>query len=175
MKKNFILASLVMILGTFSSFSALSYDGKIQFTGKIIENGCTVAAGAKGKEVEVNFGSLLKSTFGPDKNTVGVSKGFSISLTTCPRAEALGISFDGEPDANNKAVYSSGVTGVGIQIFREDGTTEIKPGEYATRVATVGAPNGNTDMQFIAKLISTNTNIATGNINKPINFTIIYP
>ncbi|MCA6221608.1 fimbrial protein [Photorhabdus antumapuensis] len=174
MKKNFILASLMTILGVFSSFSALSYDGTIKFRGTILESGCTVATGQAGKEVGVNFGSLSKSAFGNTANIVAVSKNFSISLQNCQVAGSLGIFFDGDLDTHNNEVFSSNVSGVGIQIFKENGTTAIRPKEYATGIATA-VKNGNTDIKFIAKLISTNTSITAGNINKDIKFTIIYP
>ncbi|OCA53735.1 fimbrial protein [Photorhabdus namnaonensis] len=174
MKKNFILVSLVAALGIFSSFSALSYDGTIKFRGTIINEGCTVAAGTAGKEVEVNFGSLSKSAFGNAVDTVAVSKNFSISLQNCQVAGSLGIFFDGDRDTNNNNVFGSGVSGVGIKIFRADGTTEIRPKEYATGLVTA-TRNTDTDMQFIAKLVSTNTSITPNKINKDIKFTIVYP
>ncbi|NHB95816.1 fimbrial protein [Photorhabdus stackebrandtii] len=170
MRKNFIWVSLVTILGFFSSFSALSHDGTIRFRGTIDNAGCTIST----KNVDVKFGKLSKNTFGTASNTVGVSKDFSISLTTCPRAETLGISFDGDPDTNNRNVYNSGVAGVGIQILKANDGTEIKPREHATGLATV-TKGGNADMQFIAKLISTNNSVSEGAIDKSIGFTIIYP
>ncbi|MCW7763154.1 fimbrial protein [Photorhabdus luminescens] len=169
MKKNFILASLVTILGIFSSFNVLSYDGTIRFQGTIDNSGCTIST----KNVDVNFGKLSKSTFGNTKNTVGVSKNFSISLTNCPRTETIGISFDGTPDTHNVNLYDSGITGVGIQILKANGETEIKPREHATGFSVTA--NKGIDMQFIAKLISTNTSVSVGTIDKSIGFTIIYP
>lgn len=81
MKKNFILASLVTILGIFSSFNALSYDGTIKFRGTILENGCTISGG---KDQTVNFGKISKEGLKGIPKTGGISKPFTINLTSCP-------------------------------------------------------------------------------------------
>ncbi|MEK9497970.1 fimbrial protein [Photorhabdus sp. P32] len=171
MKKNFILASLVTILGIFSSFSALSYDGTIRFQGSIINEGCTIDT----KDVVVNFGKLSKKSFGTNTGIVGISKDFSISLSSCNKTGDLGIYFNGEPDIHNRNVYSSGVAGVGIQILKASDKTNIKPRENTAGIATIASNNAT--MNFIAELISTQdaASIGNGKIDKTFNFTIIYP
>ncbi|MFD0706225.1 type 1 fimbrial protein [Photorhabdus luminescens] len=169
MKKNFILASLVTVLGIFSSFSALSYDGTIKFRGTIINDGCTITT----KDVVVDFGKLSKKAFGTSSGIVGISKDFSISLTSCNMIGALGISFDGRPDADNNTVYSSGVSGVGIQILKGSDGANIAPGANVPGIATI--TSNIATMNFRAGLISTKNSISTGSIDKTFNFTIIYP
>ncbi|OCQ51556.1 fimbrial-like adhesin protein SfmF [Photorhabdus australis subsp. thailandensis] len=177
MRKNFIWASLVMILGTFSSFSALSYDGKIKFTGQIIENGCTVDTGAAGKDITVDFGTLSKNVFQNNlgeitTNMVGKSKNFTINLSSCSVAGNLGILFTGTPDNDNRDFYASGVDGVGIKIHKGDNTA-IAPGINVADIATI--KSNKAAMNFVAELVATKTTIAAHSINKSINFTIIYP
>ncbi|AWK40918.1 MULTISPECIES: fimbrial protein [Photorhabdus] len=169
MKKNFILASLVTVLAVFSSFSALSYDGTIKFRGTIINEGCTITT----KDVAVDFGKLSKNAFGGKANIVGISKDFSISLTSCDVTGALGISFDGGPDADNKNVYSSGLAGVGIQILKGSDGNNIAPGTNVPGIATIASNTAT--MNFRAGLISTKNNVSIGSIDKTFNFTIIYP
>ncbi|NHB90709.1 fimbrial protein [Photorhabdus cinerea] len=178
MKKNFIWASLVMILGTFSSFSALSYDGKIQFKGKIIENGCTVAAGTAGKDITVDFGKLSKNVFqnnlgAIEINTVGKSENFTINLSACSVTRNLGILFTGTSDDGNRNFYASGVDGVGIKIHKQGSDTAIAPGVNVADIATI--VSNKAAMNFIAELVATKTTIVPNDINQTLNFTIIYP
>ncbi|NRN27840.1 fimbrial protein [Photorhabdus heterorhabditis] len=178
MRKNFTWASLVMILGIFSSFSALSYDGKIKFTGQIIENGCTVDTGTAEKDITVDFGKLSKNVFQNNQgkietNMVGKSKDFTINLSSCTVTGNLGILFTGTPDDGNNHFYASGVDGVGIKIHKQGNDTAIAPGVKVADIATIASSKA--AMNFVAELVSTKTTIAASNINKTLNFTIIYP
>ncbi|WP_387691736.1 fimbrial protein [Photorhabdus sp. RM71S] len=169
MKKNFILASLVTVSAVFSSFSALSYDGTIKFRGTILENGCTINGG---KDQEVNFGKVSKEGLKNIPKTGGISKPFTINLTNCPSSTTVDIQFFGNPDSNDSTLYSSGVSGVGIQLTKDDNTTKINANEKVSGYKITG---GNTSIPLIAKLQSTHATIGHGTINSDVNFTLIYP
>ncbi|WP_323837648.1 fimbrial protein [Photorhabdus africana] len=168
MKKNFILASLVTVLAVFSSFSALSYDGTIKFRGTILENGCTISSG---KDQEVDFGKIPKERFKNTTGTTAAAQSFKIDLTNCPGSD-IDIQFFGTQDSNDNTLYSSGVSGVGIQLTKNNNTTKINAN---SKVSGYTITKGSTSIPLIAKLQSTNTTIGHGTINADVNFTLIYP
>ncbi|MCT8342046.1 MULTISPECIES: fimbrial protein [Photorhabdus] len=170
MKKNFILASLVTVSAVFSSFSALSYDGTIKFRGTILANGCTISSGSKGIQ-EVNFGKIPKERFKNATGTIVASQLFKIDLTNCPGSD-IDIQFFGTPNSDDRNLYSSNVSGVGIQLTKDDNTTKINANEKVSGYKITG---GNTSIPLIAKLQSTHATIGHGTINSDVNFTLIYP
>ncbi|KGM28655.1 hypothetical protein KS18_06325 [Photorhabdus luminescens] len=170
MKKNFILTYLVAVLGIFSSFNALSYDGTIRFRGTILENGCTISSGSKGVQ-EVNFGKIPKERFKNTTGTIVASQLFRIDLTNCPGSD-IDIQFFGTPNSDDRNLYSSNVSGVGIQLTKDDNTTKINAN---TKISGYAITKGRASIPLIAKLQSTNTTIGDGDISSDVNFTLIYP
>ncbi|EQC00520.1 fimbrial protein [Photorhabdus temperata] len=168
MRKNFIWASLIIVLGIFTSFNALSYDGVIKFRGTIINNGCTISS--SGKDQTVNFGKISKSALGSTPGTVAITKSFSIELTSCP-GSTVDIEFIGIKDAHNPTLYSTGVSGAGILLAKNDGTKI----DANTKIPDYAITGGNASIALIAKLQSTNTTIGNGTISSDVNFTLIYP
>ncbi|ERT14711.1 type 1 fimbrial protein [Photorhabdus temperata] len=167
MRKNFIWASLAMVLGIFTSFNALSYDGVIKFRGTIINNGCTISSG---KDQTVDFGKISKSALGSTPGTVAITKSFSIELTSCP-GSTVDIEFIGEKDRNDSTLYSTTVSGAGILLAKNDGTkinanTKASGYTITTQKATI---------PLIAKLQSTHATVGDGAIHSDVNFTLIYP
>ncbi|WP_118985466.1 fimbrial protein [Photorhabdus sp. CRCIA-P01] len=169
MKKNFILASLVTILGIFSSFSALSYDGKIQFRGTILANGCTISSGSSGIQ-EVNFGKIPKERFKGTAGTIVSSQPFTIDLTNCP-GSTIGIRFLGNVDSNDNTLYSSKISGIGIELTKNGGEKINSNAEVSGYPITTR----NARIPLIANLKSTNATVGDGAINSDVNFTLIYP
>ncbi|MCW7549819.1 type 1 fimbrial protein [Photorhabdus sp. APURE] len=169
MKKNFILASLVTILGIFSSFSALSYDGTIKFRGTILENGCTISSGSSGIQ-EVNFGKIPKERFKGTKGTIAASQSFTINLTNCP-GSTIGIKFFGATDSNDSTLYSSNVSGVGIELTK-DSKEKI---DANAEVSGYSITKKNANIPLIANLKSTHATVGNGDIRSDVNFTLIYP
>ncbi|WP_445494765.1 fimbrial protein [Photorhabdus sp. SF281] len=167
MRKNFIWASLAMVLGIFTSFNALSYDGVIKFRGTILENGCTISSG---KDQTVNFGNIPKERFSDIKGTIGHAKSFTINLTNCPGSK-IGVEFNGKKDNDDHNLYSSGVSGIGILIAKSD-DTKIHAN---TSINDYTLTSKSVDIPLIAKLQTTKTTPSHGIINSDVNFTIIYP
>ncbi|WP_387465255.1 fimbrial protein [Photorhabdus sp. RM323S] len=169
MRKNFIWVSLAMVLGIFTSFNALSYDGVIKFRGTIINNGCTISSSG-GKEQTIDFGKISKSALGSTLGTVAITKSFSIELTSCP-GSAVGIEFIGTKDAHDPTLYSTKVSGAGILLAKDNGTKI----DANTKVSGYTITAQKATIPLIAKLQSTHTTIGDGEINSDVNFTLIYP
>ncbi len=174
MKKNFILASLVTLLGIFSSFSALSYDGTIKFRGTIIAETCTVT-GTSGKDIVVDFGNVHKSKLDGRIGNLSDPKSFTVDLTDCPDLKGFDVKFDDKDKTSDgnyfKILSSSAAKNIAIALYKSGSTTPIKPGD-SIKIPGVA---GNTSFNLESKLVSTAATVTAGSFTRDINFTISYP
>lgn len=176
MRKNFIWASLVMISGTFSSFSALSHDGTIKFKGKIIDSTCTVDS--NGNKNEFDFGHIFTSVLNGKTGKSSELKEFKISFINCPNSiiSKFNIQFDAgttnTDSSDNTNYFATTLKNVAIAMYKSDGTTEIKPG---TKVENISITGKNLDYTIKAHLISTGDTVTPGNFTSNVNITTNYP
>ncbi|WP_036771874.1 fimbrial protein [Photorhabdus australis] len=175
MRKNFIWASLVMISGTFSSFSALSHDGTIKFNGKIIDSTCTVDS--NGNKNEFDFGHIFTSVLNGETGKSSELKEFTISFVKCPTSvSAFNIQFDAgttnTDSSDNTNYFATTLKNVAIAMYKSDGTTEIKPG---TKVNNININSGSGNYTIKAHLISTGNTVTAGNFTSNVNITTDYP
>ncbi|MBS9428714.1 fimbrial protein [Photorhabdus akhurstii] len=174
MKKNFILASLVAVLGIFSSFSALSYDGTIKFRGTIIEQTCTVK-GTSGKDIAVNFDNVHKSKLDGKAGKFSDPKSFTVNLTGCPDLKGFDVKFDDTDKTSDgnyfKILSSSTAKNIAIALYKSGSSTPIKPGD-SIKIPGVA---GDTSFNLESKLVSTAATVTAGSFTRDINFTISYP
>ncbi|MBL5825938.1 fimbrial protein [Serratia fonticola] len=171
MKNTFALSFAV--LSFLAASNALAADGTINFTGEIIESGCTVAT----SNVSVDFGTVAASTFKNAGDTAS-PKAFQINLTGCPAAvTAAGASvrFDATPDSSNSNLFSIGASstaaGVGITVL--DAKAKVVAPNSDSSIYTL-KETGTNVLDFVAKLQSTSSTVTAGTISTTANFTIIY-
>ena len=176
MKKSFIAAS-ALALATFTC-GAFASDGKIDFTGVIVDQGCDVTANSG---QPVNLGQVAKSALPIVRSTAAATK-FTIGLTNCPdNYKVAQISFDGTQIDNDNSVLAlsteavSGVeaaSGVGIQITEGAEQNVVKLYE---RTAEYDVTSGSATLDFTARYIRlSDTEVKPGIANAVANFSVHY-
>lgn len=177
MKHQLKLALLISgsVLG---SASAYAEDGKINFTGEILDAACTVDIGA-GNTMSVDLGKISKSTL--DKTgATSAPTSFALTLKDCPAAvTTAAIKFDGTAlDGDNSiialtagTVENPAASGVGIQIMDdEDAVVSLSTASksYALEAATENKLN------FSARYIANSDTVVAGPADSAISFTVNY-
>ncbi|MBL5903126.1 fimbrial protein [Serratia fonticola] len=172
--KRSVLSILTVSVIAFSGMNvAIAADGKINFTGDILETACKVDTTTQ----TVPMGTINKSAFsGP--GDLAAPKKFSITLKDCPiSVTSARVTFDGEADTANSSLLAlneaGAATGVGLALFESDGSTPV-PVSVASKAITLDteASNINT-LSYIAKYMATGP-IVAGNGNATTDFTVIY-
>lgn len=171
MKKTLIVAALATGVLSASAFAA---DGKINFTGFITDDACTVT-NTVGSPLNVTLGTVSSAAFTGAGSTAAPTK-FTIALTGCPASmTSAKVKFDGIADTNVNALLAltqeTGVaTNVGIQIM--DKTNAVVPLQTASSAYALTAGVNNLD--FVASYYATAAAVTTGPANATSNFTIVY-
>lgn len=172
MKKNLIVAA-AMVAGVLSA-SAFADDGKINFTGSITDDACTVV-NTVSSPLSVKLGTVSSTAFTTGSMSAAATK-FTIALTGCPASmTSAAVKFDGTANSNDTTILAltaeAGVaTNVGIQL--KDNKNTIIPLRTASSSypLTVGANN----LEFTAQYLATALPVTAGPANGTSNFTIVY-
>ena len=159
-----------------SSFAASTGEGKINFTGEIIDSACQVVNGLS-SPLNVALGKVSKTAFTGAGSTSTLTK-FDIQLKNCPETvTSAAINFGGTPDANNNATLaltpdSDAATGVAIQLVdaSEQPVSLYTPSQQY-QLTSGTAVN---DLEFGARYIQTGAAITAGPANSVSTFTVIY-
>ncbi|EFA9361089.1 F17 fimbrial protein, partial [Escherichia coli] len=175
-KIQFILG----ILAAASSSATLAYDGKINFTGKVVAQTCSVATGSE--SLSVVLPTVSTTTLSTDAKTAGLTP-FTIQLTGCTVSAASGVDKVNayfEPNANTDYTTgnltntaSPGASDVQIQLLNADGVKVIKLGQAAAAqdVDTVAINDANVTLRYNARYYATGQATA-GNVSATVNYTI---
>ena len=111
------LLPVVALILSASATSAYAVNGKVNFTGEIIQSTCTVTSTDQNKDVFI--GKYPTTAF----NAVGdvtASKAFTINLEKCEAGD-YSLRFDGATVAGNPNLLSvDNAKGVGIEILTND-------------------------------------------------------
>lgn len=111
------LLPVVALILSASATSAYAVNGKVNFTGEIIQSTCTVTSSDQNKDVFI--GKYPTTAF----NAVGdvtASKAFTINLEKCEAGD-YSLRFDGATVAGNPNLLSvDNAKGVGIEILTND-------------------------------------------------------
>lgn len=179
MKKLYIYTTLAASM-LFSIQSANAYDGKIEFTGKITGQTCTINANST-KDFSVNLPTVSTATL-QTAGTVAGRTPFTISLTACnPTSGTIttyfepGTTVDTATGRLNADTGKGHATNVQLELLNADntpiivGSTLAASGSKPTDVPQTGVVNLSYAVQYKA------TGAATeGNVNSRVNYTLIY-
>ncbi len=170
--RNVLAAAVV----TGISFAAHAADGKINFTGTILDSACTVNTGTATQTVDL--GQIPKSSFSA-KGDVAAATRFTIVLDNCPTAvKTASVKFDGTADANDTSILalSSGQTakGVGVALYEKDGVTPIPLATLSKSLTLDTTASYSNQMAFVAKYKATEATVTAGTANASSDFTITY-
>ncbi|HFJ3761275.1 TPA: fimbrial protein [Salmonella enterica] len=187
------MATAGMMYGT-SAFAAdptppLQFGtGTVTFTGTITNSPCDIAPGDD--NIQVSFGQVSNRHFKAADDTTD-AKPFTIHLKDCsfdPNAADSGVSADSAGKLSKVTVSFSGTgetthhsyvnTGsaknVGIQLLKSDGHTYIDPNSMAPESDAQQLQAGNNNLNFFARLIALDTNVAPGGIEASVTYTLKY-
>lgn len=173
MNKN-LIAVAVLAASAFST-TVFAEDGKVNFTGEIIDQACTVHADSLDQIVKL--GKVFKGAFKGAAGVEAASKSFSLILQNCPdTVKAATVRFDGTQVPGNDSVLAltdePGVaTGVGIQIA--DNNNKVINLHTDSSVYPLSSTEDNV-LGFVARYYSTSTTVTAGPANAVSNFTIVY-
>lgn len=172
MNKN-LIAVAVLAASAFST-SVFAEDGKVNFTGTIITQGCEVTTDTKNQDVDL--GKVAVTSF-PSAGATAGSKDFSLKLENCPTTiTAATVRFDGIQVPGNNAILAltdgaNVATGVGIQIAdNQNKVINLHQDSSAYPLVSTGV---NT-LKFVARYVSTSDTVTAGPANAVSNFTIVY-
>lgn len=169
---------MAVVLGT---EPARAGESSIGFSGNLVEDPCTVAAGPDGDSVEVDFRNV------PDKNLYRMAEGrswkekFHILLQDCDLTlgTKVKVTFTGPEDPEQPGLLAlsnnSGATHVAVAITKADGT----PIPLNKQTDGYALSKGNTELDFAAYLSSPqsavqNHTIGRGTVDATATFMLEY-
>lgn len=179
-KIQFILG----ILAAASSSATLAYDGTINFTGKVVDQTCSVTTTTGTAPLAVTLPTVSTKSLDSTGKVAGLTP-FTISLSGCNTAAATGaqsVKAYFEPNANTDYTTgnltnttSSGASNVQIQLLNADGVKVIKLGQAAAaqNVDTVAINDANVTLRYNAQYYATGVATA-GDVTSTVNYTIAY-
>ncbi len=172
MNKN-LIAVAVLAASAFTS-SVFAEDGKVNFTGTIIPQGCEVTADTINQTVDL--GKVAVSAF-PGTGATAGAKQFSLKLTNCPTTvTAATVRFDGTQVPGDNSILAltnepNVATGVGIQIA--DNQNKVINLHQDSSAYALSSTQENV-LNFVARYVSTAASVTAGPANAVSNFTIVY-
>ncbi|QLU99814.1 fimbrial protein [Escherichia marmotae] len=173
------LAALALATTVGLSANAYADDGKIDFTGNIIEAGCTVDSTLTTPQT-VKLGDVAKTAFN-GAGTTAANTRFILALSNCPdalKSKAVVVKYDGTPDSTNgdylqlTGYGTAGVAkGVAIRLLNASGTA--LPLATSSEAKNISA-TGDAKLTFFARYIATDAVVSAGTANSTVNFTLAY-
>lgn len=175
------LAAVAFFTATGLTSSVMAQDGQVNFTGKIIEAGCTINGNVTDSQ-DVKLGEVSKTAFVAPGDTAATTK-FSLVLTACPGdllGKPVSVKYDGTPDTiNNDYLQLTGygtpavAKGVAIQLLNAD-ASELPLGTASKAVTINSDAAAETNLDFFARYIATEATVSGGDANGVVNFTLTY-
>lgn len=166
MKKKLIVTSLLAASVLASAANAANID----ITGSIKSTPCMATVDPITMP-DINLNDL-GTTVGAknEKSTADIV----IKLTGCPAMQQTAeVTFGGAADKdNNKALELTGVKGIALALFEEDGTTAIDIGGKAKDQLLTGSLTK--DLEYKVKYVTTATTFKSGDAKGVLNYTIKY-
>jgi len=177
MKGNLIALALLTTAGM--SSVVIADDGKVNFTGNIIEQGCEVDSSLTSPQT-VKLGDVAKAAL-PAAGATAANTKFTLVLSNCPtdlQGKPVAVKYDGTPDQTDNdylQVTDAGTAGVagGVAIQLLNGSGTALPLGTASETTTIAA-SGNTNLDFFARYIATTDAVSAGTANGTVNFTLSY-
>ncbi|HHQ6576282.1 TPA: fimbrial protein [Serratia fonticola] len=174
MKKNLI--AVAVLASSAFGISAFAADGQVNFTGEIIDAGCTVV-NTPANPLEVKLGKVARSAFTQAGDTAAAT-GFTLQLTNCPATvDTATVKFDGTSvngDSSLLALTQDAGVATGVAIQLTDNTDAILPLATASKAYALQSGSAVNDLDFIARYISTSNTVTAGPANSMASFTINY-
>ncbi|HFR4114033.1 TPA: fimbrial protein [Yersinia enterocolitica] len=168
MKKKLIVTSLLAA----SVFASAANAGTFNITGSIASTPCV----ANAAQADIKMPLINKDKLGAaagDFSTVPATD-LTINLTNCPNvAQTATVTFTGSADSKDpKALELTGVKGVALALFEDDGSTQIEINKAAKAQSLTGTATS--DLTYKAKYVTTADTFQEGNATATLNFDVAY-
>lgn len=177
MKKIFIATGMLSFI---FSTSALSYDGTINFVGKILDQTCSVTTGSK--NLTVTLPAVSKTLLDTPAKTAALTP-FVIELNGCDAgASSGGQSVKAYFEPNATTDFTTGnlnntgtATNVQVQLLNADGNTPVILGKDVASQNTTATRIDASDvkLRYNARYYATGAATA-GDVAATVNYTIAY-
>lgn len=169
--------AFVLAASTFApaAFADTASDGKVDISGVILQNACTV----KSRSVDVQLKDEYASIFTAAGQTQG-DKAFEIELEGCDSSvySTVQVRFEGVTVAGDDTVLAntSDAEGVGVQILDSANSVLTFNNESAWSAATniTAGENTETAIPFTARYISTDATVKAGQVETSATFYLQY-
>ncbi|ECZ0012481.1 fimbrial protein [Salmonella enterica subsp. enterica] len=168
------------VLSYLSVSSAVAYDGTINFTGKVVDQTCTVSTASK--NLTVTLPTVSKTALSTAAKTAALTP-FAIELTGCNTGAEVGakkVKAYFEPNATTdfttgNLTSSGSAKNVQVQLLNFDGTTPVRLGMdvVAQNVTATPVDTANVKLRYNAQYFATGVATA-GNVAATVNFTVAY-
>lgn len=176
MKKTIISAVIMSVSTSVSAgFEGLHLNGRVSFSGSIINAPCTISPDSV--DQTVNMGTLSSLDIQYDKIQ---SRSFSINFESCNPTTATSstITFDGirSDEAPNFGLALQGIHGAQLRLFYHHLNGAIYNLRLGTPIA-IDLKSGNNKLEYIAEIIRSSGSTApieTGRYTVTANFIVSY-
>ncbi len=180
MKRKVI--ALATILSAAFAGSSMAYDGRITFTGKVVDQTCSVDT--QSKNLAVILPTVSVATLNNVATTAGLTP-FTIKLTGCSTDKdgAKNVKVYFEPSANtdltthNLKNIATGTkaNNVQVQLLNSDAATTIQLGTdvNSQNVQEVQIDNADVNLPYFAQYYATGSSTA-GDVKATVHYTIAY-
>lgn len=168
-----------------SSYAALDQSGVIKLNGYIYSATCTLDINDQGPSLaNINMGRYSTSEFNGTNSEVGgtgENGKVNVTLTDCPDNGTVTLTFDGTIGDKNTILKldnpndSGTAKNVGVHLYNiSDLTTPLVLDGSQSYSQQIQGESASWTGGFIAKYVSTASNVTAGQANASINYKIIY-
>lgn len=171
------------MIAAISSSTIFAYDGTITFTGKIVDQTCTVSTGSD--RISVTLPTVKTAVLDQANKTAAITP-IVISLSGCNVNAAEGakkVKAYFEPNASTdfdtgnlkNATGTGKAENVQIQLLNSDGVTPIKLGSDFARqnVTATEVKKDTVELRYNAQYYATAA-VTPGDVSGTVNYTIAY-
>ncbi len=168
-----VLTGLVLLSTCFSAAVMASADGKVNFTGKIVDTPCVVSSNST--SLDVALGQYKAANFVKANDTTDY-KNFAIHLEDCTidTLKTASVQFNGAPasDKNSLDLTSGSTTARGVAIEIADSANAIVP--INTTSSYSNLQNGESTLYFKARYKAMSVPVTSGDANSSADFLVTY-
>lgn len=183
MKKTFftalVLSVSMMSASAIATTTPTSYDGEINFSGKIVNTTCTVNNSTTQNPMTVTLPTVNKTALNTVGKTVGQTN-FKINLTNCAASNAditaVKAYFQGDK-INSDGRLDTNIENVDIEILDGNGEKINLAASSADQTGAAllpsNAENGDITLNYSARYYATGV-AADGDVASSVKYTIVY-
>ncbi|CRY71972.1 fimbrial protein [Yersinia pseudotuberculosis] len=180
-KKSTLIIALATSSVIYQAFAADAGNGRIKFTGTVINAPCSIALDST--DINVNLGQVANRVL-ETGNKYSQSVRYNINLQDCnlttqgsggaiyPALSKVNVTFSGIADATAPALLANtgSAKGVGVRLIGTDDAL-LKVGDTSPDINLTSGPN---QIVFAARIEATNVPVTTGTVVSQATYALNY-